>query len=111
MESELFLLVIETQLTPSDEELIRGIVFPRNKTIFNFYGTRITIPANAIIYQRETEGVYIIITFDVLHISVGTVAPVVNFIANNLQSYINDVSLRYENIIPYTVKLCTQRCI
>ena len=42
---------------PTDIELIKGIVFPRNVTAFNFYGTRITIPANAIIYQRQTEGV------------------------------------------------------
>jgi len=56
----LFVLVIETQLTPSNEELIKGVVFPRNTTTFNFYGTRITIPAKAIIYQRETEGVHIL---------------------------------------------------
>ena len=43
---------MNAQIVPIDPELISTIVFPED------FHTQITIPANAIIYQRNTEGVH-----------------------------------------------------
>ena len=43
---------MNAQIVPINPELISTIVFPED------FHTQITIPANAIIYQRSTEGVH-----------------------------------------------------
>ncbi|XP_065884496.1 uncharacterized protein [Dysidea avara] len=60
---------ISAQFPPDEEELIRDIVFPE------VGDTQVTIPAIAIIYQRSIQRINV---------------PVVNFIANNLQRYLDD---------------------
>ncbi|XP_065910263.1 uncharacterized protein [Dysidea avara] len=73
-------IIIEVQLLPT--LISNSITFPNDTLASNFSGTQIAIPASAIRHQREVEGV---------------VVPVVNFVANNLQFYINDpfLSERY----------------
>ena len=47
---KLCILVISAELPPDDPELIKDIVFPKDDH------TQITIPADAIIHQRNSEG-------------------------------------------------------
>ena len=77
-------------LVSVDPELISDIIFPE------IFHTQIIIPANAIIFQRNTEGKYCMhtSTFDRVSL-IGMRVPVVNFIADNLQSYLNNRSIRY----------------
>ena len=44
--------VLNAQLPPTNPEEISKVVFPEDGE------TQITIPASAIIYQRNTEGIY-----------------------------------------------------
>ncbi|XP_065894114.1 uncharacterized protein [Dysidea avara] len=66
-------IVLNAQLPPVEKELINDIVFPP------VGDTQVTIPAGAIIHQRNVEG---------------TRATIVNFIADNLQQYLQDESPR-----------------
>ena len=77
-------------LVSADPESISDIIFPE------IFHTQIIIPANVIIFQRNTEGKYCMRTSTFDHVLlIGMRVPVVNFIADNLQSYLNNRSIRY----------------
>ncbi|XP_065913574.1 adhesion G protein-coupled receptor L4-like isoform X2 [Dysidea avara] len=71
-------IFVEALLPADNEEMIETIVFPDDNVVTKINGVKITIPASAIIQQRHSENAKV---------------PVVNFITNNLQSYINDPNL------------------
>ena len=88
----IYCVVFNAQLAPENTELINDIIFPE------VGDTQVIIPANAIIHQRATESTaicYCIIHFIYILIISGIRVPVVNFIAQNLQSYLNNQTIRY----------------
>ena len=83
---------MNAQNVPINPELISTIVFPED------FHTQITIPANAIIYQRSTESkhcyLYQVVVFLLPFVLIGLRVPVVSYLASNLQSYLNNQSIR-----------------
>ena len=92
-----FILAFNAQMQPVDPDLITSVTFPEEGD------TQITVPADAIRYQRSVEGMlcstYNSITCCAIHmfnvyythfIFAGVVVPIVSFIAKNLQSYLYD---------------------
>ena len=50
-----FKTVVEALLPPDDKEMIETVTFPDDNVMIKIHSAKITIPARAIIQQRESE--------------------------------------------------------